>query len=343
MVWLVHMILQIRVEPTQTLSDNAYEKVPPLHQMDNFLQCREKGNMFCRIQFTLRPRSIHSKVWQTIQETKNNPNYFNRDVVYRYRCFPKDLDGRTEELIGNATVKENKLLRNFSLNAHVDDLECKNYSEEPKLTTFDYALLYSTLAWFGLIAAATLCDIIMKIFDLGGVLEYSKPLSILSNWEELKTPSKNQDYQRLKCLQGIRTFNLAIVILGHSIFNALFSFTSDVVYVENPDSLNTELESSLPKIQPKNKSAPSTPTTTHHSSKELEDTPSISEIPDVTEPQLKKQTTRTEILKHHIHENTESKSPITTKPSTNNPNRNQPMKMKEIKETRSLRNKQTIN
>ncbi|KAG5858209.1 hypothetical protein JTB14_000492 [Gonioctena quinquepunctata] len=30
------------------------------------------------------------------------------------------------------------------------------------------------------------------------------------------------------------------------------------------------------------KSAPSTPTTTHHSSKELEDTPSISEIPDVT-------------------------------------------------------------
>ncbi|KAG5880391.1 hypothetical protein JTB14_035812 [Gonioctena quinquepunctata] len=114
--------------------------------------------------------------------------------------------------------------------------------------------------------------------------------------------------------------------------------------LENPtDSLNTELESSLPKIQPKNKSAPSTPTTTHHSSKELEDTPSISEIPDVTEPQLKKQTTRTEILKHHIHENTESKSPITTKPSTNNPNRNQPMKMKEIKETRSLRNKQTIN
>ncbi|KAG5858441.1 hypothetical protein JTB14_002805, partial [Gonioctena quinquepunctata] len=114
--------------------------------------------------------------------------------------------------------------------------------------------------------------------------------------------------------------------------------------LENPtDSLNTELESSLPKIQPKNKSAPSIPTTTHHSSKELEDTPSISEIPDVTEPQLKKQTTRTEILKHHIHENTESKSPITTKLSTNNPNRNQPMKMKEIKETRSLRNKQTIN
>ncbi|KAG5878587.1 hypothetical protein JTB14_008961 [Gonioctena quinquepunctata] len=114
--------------------------------------------------------------------------------------------------------------------------------------------------------------------------------------------------------------------------------------LENPtDSLNIELESSLPKIQPKNKSAPSTPTTTHHSSKELEDTPSISEIPDVTEPQLKKQTTRTEILKHHIHENTESKSPITTKPSTINPNRNQPMKMKEIKETRSLRNKQTIN
>ncbi|KAG5877725.1 hypothetical protein JTB14_037175 [Gonioctena quinquepunctata] len=98
--------------------------------------------------------------------------------------------------------------------------------------------------------------------------------------------------------------------------------------LENHDSLN--------KIESSTQQQPSL-------LEELEDTPSISEIPDVTEPQLKKQTTRTEILKHHIHENTESKSPITTKPSTNNPNRNQPMKMKEIKETRSLRNKQTIN
>ncbi|KAG5874488.1 hypothetical protein JTB14_003387 [Gonioctena quinquepunctata] len=74
--------------------------------------------------------------------------------------------------------------------------------------------------------------------------------------------------------------------------------------LENPtDSLNTELESSLPKTQAENKSAPSTPTRTHHSSKELEDTSPNSEIPDATEPQLKKQTTRTEILKHHIHEN----------------------------------------
>ncbi|XP_074032979.1 O-acyltransferase like protein isoform X1 [Leptinotarsa decemlineata] len=211
---------------------NDYEKIPPLNQMDRFLQCREKENLFCLMQFTLRPKNTNSRVWQLIQKSKENPNAFNRDVVNRLRCFPRDLVKRKEELIGNATFRENSLLSNYSLNARLNTIDCKNYSEPKKLTTFDYSVLYSTLAWFGIIAAATLCDAVFRVGNFGEAWTYIKSLSLLSNWEDLRAPVKNEDYQRLKGLQGIRTYNMIIVILGHTVFNCLFSFTSDVGWIE---------------------------------------------------------------------------------------------------------------
>lgn len=66
-----------------------------------------------------------------------------------------------------------------------------------------------------------------------------KALSLANGWKQLNEPKIGYDFDKLKSLQGVRTFNIAIVILGHTIFVALFADVADHRYVEKVNNYYT--------------------------------------------------------------------------------------------------------
>ncbi|KAG5890520.1 hypothetical protein JTB14_022753 [Gonioctena quinquepunctata] len=216
------------------LSDSELEKVPLVFATDDFPKCRKEGDIFCRIQFSVDTENKNSEVWRIIQDSKDDTQYFNRDVVYRYRCLPKILEEQDGVLRQNIILKENEFLKNFSLTASVDDLQCINYSKPIYLSTYDYALMTFFISYMALIVLATAID----TFNLQGkyIEKRGKSIekfSLVSQWNDLRTPITEPDYQHMKCLQGVRVYNMAIVICGHTLSGRLFTYVNDARYLEN--------------------------------------------------------------------------------------------------------------
>ncbi|XP_023312657.1 uncharacterized protein LOC111692774, partial [Anoplophora glabripennis] len=57
-------------------------------------------------------------------------------------------------------------------------------------------------------------------------------LSVLSNWESLRKPIRNTDYNKLKCLQGFRILTMWLVVGGHSIIIAGTTYVANTKIID---------------------------------------------------------------------------------------------------------------
>ncbi|KAG5898237.1 hypothetical protein JTB14_029616 [Gonioctena quinquepunctata] len=213
------------------LTDHERRKVPPVFASDDFSKCRSEGNIFCRMQFTLRPEFDNSDSWRIILKSKNHAHCFNRDAVYRFRCLSHRFR-EGEKLRLNAIGNENELMKHFSLRSNLDKLSCNDYSKTDLLTRFDYVLMLLLICYLAIIVAATIIDTWRRIIrEKGG--KFIQYFSIRRQWIDLNKPINDPEYKKLKCLQGIRTYEMALVIIGHAISSALFSYPTDEKVIEN--------------------------------------------------------------------------------------------------------------
>lgn len=60
------------------------------------------------------------------------------------------------------------------------------------------------------------------------------PFSLTINWIRLKTVKESPDIERLRCIQGVRTYNLLLVILSHT---ALTNLAVPVTNTKWPESV----------------------------------------------------------------------------------------------------------
>ncbi|XP_074032982.1 O-acyltransferase like protein-like [Leptinotarsa decemlineata] len=223
------------VNPIICSTECDLQNVPAVFASDNFPECKTKGNSFCRITFSLQSLNNNTITWREIKKSRSYRHCFSRDVVYRFRCLPNELTDNNEETLKHiATQNENDNLKDFPLKAHLNSLSCYKYPIRDTLRTYDYIVMIALIGYFGAVTYATILDFLRprdQKGKLGGnLLSY---FSILSQWIDLKKPIGNPDYNQMKCVQGIRTYTMTLVIIGHTISSGLFSFVTNEKYLEN--------------------------------------------------------------------------------------------------------------
>ncbi|XP_074032815.1 O-acyltransferase like protein [Leptinotarsa decemlineata] len=183
------------------------------------------------MKFSLIPMNNNTNTWKIVEKSKNYKHCFRRDIVYRFRCLSNVLEDETEIQL-EATKKENSLLQNFSMTAHLDSLCCHNYSRVDHLTPYDYILMVILIGYLTLVGYATKIDLGQshEPSKMGG--KFFSYFSIVNQWRNLKKPITDPEYNQMKCLQGVRTYTMALVIVGHTLTGGLLGYVTNENYVE---------------------------------------------------------------------------------------------------------------
>ncbi|XP_018569124.1 O-acyltransferase like protein-like isoform X1 [Anoplophora glabripennis] len=228
------MLLTLKLHASITISDDDYKLLPQLYDMDDYIGCNRESNEYCKIKLVLAPTDRNNKLWQVIEGAKKEKRYIKRDVIYRAKCIPKEYFSDQERLAAHITELENRHLQNISFRTSVKNIKCKENMQGLPLKAYFTLLLLA--GYSALVIFATVVDMLSRRNNQGGDLPKQKfvtVLSVLSNWESLRKPIRNADYNKLKCFQGFRIFIISIVVAHHSIGAAFTVYQTNTRLLED--------------------------------------------------------------------------------------------------------------
>ncbi|CAH1956905.1 unnamed protein product [Acanthoscelides obtectus] len=191
------------------ITDEDYALLPPLYEMDNYTNCKLQKNAYCQVSFTLKPLQ-NSKTWELIQISKKEKFMFSREVIHRAVCIPGDYEG-FEDRKAFVESKINEKLKPLYLSTKADDIVC---SVKPSFNLPPSSI--GILLYILFVVIATMVDHNYKMSSNDIIGKVTKHFSLARNFRKIfRTPSTS-DYQRLKCIQGIRTLTCTGIIVIHS-------------------------------------------------------------------------------------------------------------------------------
>ncbi|VEN34501.1 unnamed protein product [Callosobruchus maculatus] len=217
------------------LTEQEYAQIPQIYDMDDFPTCLKENKIVCRVHFDIvMPNGTSNNAWNIIQKSRYGSVQYRKDKLKRIRCLSKSFVGKEDDIAKYLLTNENQLLRNYSLQANIEELYCRNY-QDIKLTTFDYAVLFGTIGLIGITLVATIVDVWLDVTRVSGeetAVKYVQYFSMISNWKTLTRPSTNIDRQKLKGMQGVRVLGTIYVICGHTVLTILIYFVKNTRFIE---------------------------------------------------------------------------------------------------------------
>uniref|UniRef100_A0A6P7GLR7 O-acyltransferase like protein-like n=1 Tax=Diabrotica virgifera virgifera TaxID=50390 RepID=A0A6P7GLR7_DIAVI len=63
--------------------------------------------------------------------------------------------------------------------------------------------------------------------------KYFLPFSIIKNYQKFRAVKDNEDFQKLKCIQGIRFYNMLLIIFCHTFSSFIGGYVMNTEYIEN--------------------------------------------------------------------------------------------------------------
>nr|CAI5833136.1 unnamed protein product [Callosobruchus analis] len=201
--------------------------------MDDFQTCLKENKIVCRVDFDIVPNTSNN-AWKIIQKSRFGYFQYRKDRLRRFRCLSNSFLGKEDDIAKSLLTNENDLLRNYSLQANIEELHCRNY-QGTQLTSFDYAVLFGTIGLVVTVVVATIMDVWLGASGIGSgetAVKYVQYLSIVSNWKIMTRPSTNIDRHKLKGMQGMRVLCTIYVIIGHTAFSVLICFVKNTKLVE---------------------------------------------------------------------------------------------------------------
>ncbi|CAH0549049.1 unnamed protein product, partial [Brassicogethes aeneus] len=223
---------------TSLVTDDPHSNFPQMYNLDN-VECGNNTETFCEIGFTVVPKQSNSKLWEKISETQNHNFKFRKDRIYRSMCVPRKQENNLNNYVKEKLYTEIKN-KTFKV-IEVDLFNCKgDYPYLPE----DYFLLYCIAGYVTFVLLATYYDYSVRKGDYTlasvGWNKYIVAFSLITSNKKLRKPINNKFYDQLKSIQGIRTYNMMLVISGHSIMNYM------TVMVSNPEFLEKIFELASP-------------------------------------------------------------------------------------------------
>ncbi|KAJ8911704.1 hypothetical protein NQ315_013166, partial [Exocentrus adspersus] len=223
-------------------SDTDYASLPILFHMDNFDDCMllKRRALYCYLSYELQPlhsNGNQSKTWINLKKLRGNPYNYRHDILRHNICVPKTCPNATKvkdnkDLLSNSLTNcYNEKVKHLGLTGTITKIDCE--TDEPKYP-MDYwdsitAKIFKIYVIFVIITS--LSEKLLRDRMSGFSNEVVKPIyirlieafSIPRNWNRLKTINTNPDIERLKCIQGVRFYNMILVILTHTIYISFIS------------------------------------------------------------------------------------------------------------------------
>lgn len=248
------VLFVLTVETFGTVSDEEYNSMPPLFHMDDYDRCMSLADktLYCSITVQLSPLgSNNSTIWNIIEKVSSNPKNYRHDRLRHRICVPESCPFLSTNLTlfkNNPNFLKERLSEcysqkyaNLELSGTVTETECE--TKEP---------LYSIDKWDIFVAALYAAILLLIIFATfyEGLARYKSKekydaitttkfgsviscFSIVKNWKRLGGKTNNIDVKPLKCMNGIRSYNIIAVVLSHTYLLTFIIPTVNPIFLES--------------------------------------------------------------------------------------------------------------
>ncbi|CAH0550012.1 unnamed protein product [Brassicogethes aeneus] len=231
----------------QKITDNQYALMPNLFHLDDYDKCMLLQNraLYCSITFELEPLDAEnpSEIWKIVKSVSSVPSNYRHDHLRHGICVPTTCPNTSalslqdqSEITKDINDCYNNKYENMGLKGNVTKIDCLTYNFSYPIDQYDIIVAVLILFYIGFIIFASVYEEIAKRksrlqYDeiiSKTIGKYLAAFSISKNWKRLTKVDENQE---LRCLAGIKFFNMIFVVLAHTmlsvfaggIFNTKFS------------------------------------------------------------------------------------------------------------------------
>ncbi|KAG5875008.1 hypothetical protein JTB14_013653 [Gonioctena quinquepunctata] len=215
--------------------------LPPLFEMDDYKSCLQNGNIYCKMMAELQSTENDGELWRYIESTIEDNQKFRRNVLSRALCIPE------QNAYNEASIKDysekliNGRIGSLNLTSSISSLACSD--DNVSRTFFDYFMLIMVISYGCLVSYATLQHYRHRKSPEGdGLL---RNFSMWYNWKKRTCSILNEDYEKLKSIQGVRFYVNMGVLLVHTILSYSFGFIENTAQIEqvvtNPFSVALQI------------------------------------------------------------------------------------------------------
>ncbi|XP_049824719.1 nose resistant to fluoxetine protein 6 isoform X2 [Aethina tumida] len=226
--------------------------MPDVFYMDNYDKCMMRGDesFFCSFDYHLEPLDSKniSDTWRIIQDVISDRMNYRHDRLRHYICVRDHcpgipiMDENDPELWRLIEDCYNEKYEHMGLKGKITRMMCDTETTNRyPIGYFEILVAILLISYFGYVIFATFLE---GVYRYKSEEEYNKfvnspfgkfvaPFSLTINWIRLKAVKDGHpDIERLRCIQGVRTYNLLLVILSHTALSNLSLPLSNTRYAE---------------------------------------------------------------------------------------------------------------
>ncbi|XP_057656350.1 O-acyltransferase like protein-like isoform X1 [Diorhabda carinulata] len=193
--------------------------LPSLFEWDNYTECIQNGNEYCKVQGILKIPVSNTSLHNLFEERKNNENFLDPSLVYRAICVDKqEVDERNISKIQYLYNEINKKLEMYHVSSEIESYYCTD--GKAHVNDYDIIILIGTILYILMVLYAT-------------CFTDKTSTSGLKHFSLYNSFAKKMDISKIKLphLNSFRFISLLIVIFIHMTLQWLG------IYVENPEFL----------------------------------------------------------------------------------------------------------
>ncbi|KAG6461604.1 hypothetical protein O3G_MSEX012737 [Manduca sexta] len=220
------------------LNETTLDSLPPLYGLDDWTQCRRRGDVYCMVEAALlAPAS--SYLLDILKSYSNQTlKHYNRTLIHRGVCVTRCSDFSDTSWESAAQLCVNRSLSSYGLQAQVQSVEwCTSVGEEVPTSAAARALAVFCTALVALACLATALHVLGDRCVKADGNKYLMAFSLKRNWDILTYDrSKPRTDERMKdvaCLEGIRFLGMQCVIFSHVLLIFIYSYIDNPEYIEH--------------------------------------------------------------------------------------------------------------
>ncbi|KAK9874063.1 hypothetical protein WA026_002418 [Henosepilachna vigintioctopunctata] len=224
------------------VSENDYAVLPPVFEVDNFDRCMLLGDeaLYCTIDFQLAPEDAKNptETWKKIQELNQNPKNYRHDRLRHGVCVQFTCPNISTNIRDDLEKCYIEKYYRFGMTGKITEMHCQK-NAIPPLDIHDIIISFIFIVYAGLIIVASLfyssekAGVQHRDFNINSVENVLSCFSIKNNWRRLTTMKDEPDTKDLQCIQGLRFWNMFLVLFSHALLCMLNGPVINTKTVEN--------------------------------------------------------------------------------------------------------------
>ncbi|KAJ8973301.1 hypothetical protein NQ317_002786 [Molorchus minor] len=179
--------------------------------------------------------------WQLIEQSITDRRLYNHNELFHAICvndFCSNIHGAaiTDNFKPILSKCYSQRYRHLGLTANATDFNCSNVEDEPGIYDFIWVFFIFTYATYTIYATIWDYHFRANSNNYGPNKtgkKYIIPFSFINNWAKFTTENKSPDFQKLKSIQGIRFYNMLLIIFCHTYSSYIGGYVQNTSYLEN--------------------------------------------------------------------------------------------------------------